>query len=109
MLFNCNVILTDSRIYSNADEKGWIKKHLKEYSVIYSYVHGNHRMSIFKNVHIQNVIEEEIHSIMSMWYNMQSDVKKNVVLDKLPLIVINGQIKPKYYDMADYIYLPQNQ
>ena len=46
---------------------------------------------------------------MSMWYNMQSDVKKNVVLDKLPLIVINGQIKPKDYDMADYIYLPQNQ
>lgn len=66
-------------------------------------------MSIFKDIHIQDVIEEEIPSIMSMWYNMQSDVKKNVVLDKLPLIVINGQIKPKDYDMADYIYLPQNQ
>lgn len=109
LLFNCNIILTDSHVYSNADEKDWIKKHMKEYSVIHSYIHGNCRMSIFKDIHIQDVIEEEIPSIMSMWYNMQSDVKKNVVLDKLPLIVINGQIKPKDYDMADYIYLPQNQ
>lgn len=109
LLFNCNIILTDSHMYSNADEKDWIKKHMKEYSVIHSYIHGNCRMSIFKDIHIQDVIEEEIPSIMSMWYNMQSDVKKNVVLDKLPLIVINGQIKPKDYDMADYIYLPQNQ
>lgn len=26
-------------------------------------------------------------------------------LDKLPLIIINGQVKTKYYDMADYMYI----
>lgn len=76
LLFNCSIILTDSRVYSNEDEKDWIKRHLKEYSVIHSYIHGNHKMSIFKDIHIQDVIEEETPSIVSIWYNMQSEVKK---------------------------------
>lgn len=103
-LFNCNIILTDLYKYSRIDKKNIVKSHKKEYSVISSYIKGNHKMSIFNDIHFQHINEKNVSSIETIWYSMQENVK-NIKLDNLPLIIINGQVKTKYYDMADYIYI----
>lgn len=61
-------------------------------------------MSIFNDIHFQHINEKNVSSIETIWYSMQENVK-NIKLDNLPLIIINGQVKTKYYDMADYIYI----
>ena len=84
---------------------GYVANRLREFNIIQEYYRGNRDMSIFEKSSSQHISEKpEIASVISQNKKNQKIIKE-LSIEKLPLIQINGKTKSSYYDISDYQYM----
>lgn len=102
--FSCEVILADG---SSLVEglSGYVANRLREFNIIQEYYRGNRDMSIFEKSSSKDISEKlEFASVISQ-YKKNQKIIKELSIEKLPLIQINGKTKSSYYDISDYQYM----
>ena len=84
---------------------GYVANRLREFNIIQEYYRGNRNMSIFEKSSSKDISEKlEFASVISQ-YKKNQKIIKELSIEKLPLIQINGKTKSSYYDISDYQYM----
>lgn len=102
--FSCEVILADgSSLVEGLN--GYVANRLREFNIIQEYYRGNRNMSILEKLSSKDISEKlELASVISQ-YKKNQKIIKELSIEKLPLILINGKNKSSYYDISDYQYM----
>lgn len=103
--FSCEVVLADAISTSKEGMDSYASSRLREFNIIQEYNKGNKNMSIFEKLHQKNISEKlEFASVISQ-YKKNQEIIKELSIEKLPWIQINGRNKSPYYDISDYQYM----
>ena len=104
--FSCEVILADgSSLVEGLN--GYVANRLREFNIIQEYYRGNRNMSILEKLSSKDISEKlELASVISQ-YKKNQKIIKELSIEKLPLIQINGKNKSSDYDISDYQYMDE--
>ena len=104
--------LKDGAVYSDYEViveglNGYVANRLREFNIIQEYYRGNRNMSILEKLSSKDISEKlELASVISQ-YKKNQKIIKELSIEKLPLIQINGKNKSSYYDISDYQYMDE--